>query len=406
MAQKGQILFHQHYGMSNYELNVPVTSETKFDIASISKSYTAAAILILREKGLLQLDDTINRFLPEYPRSNEITIHQLLIHTSGLPRIIFFPEFDLLIKKKVSLKEAVAFFGEKPLDFEPGSRSGYSNANYVLLAYLVEIISGMDFREFLAKHIFDALNLNHTILDDGGNILLLNRALGYEVAGFDGIENTDYSNNSLFIGASGIYSTAEDLYHWMDALLNGRFLNDESRGLMIDPPDGDPLGVVHRRMLNRPIYSKEGWSNFGFSASFTHFPEDSLTIILLSNIEIITLKNELSERIAALVLEGEVESAGSEPVTPDPSLMQEMAGTYQFGEDFYNPGGKMIVVFRDGRLFEYQQNSGRFIGLIPVSKTEFIHRSSWGRVVFEQNEDAEILALRIYDRFRAVKVHP
>lgn len=128
VAHNGTVVFSKGYGMANLENAVAVIPETKFYIASVSKSFTAAAILLLQERGLLGVNDPVSRFIPDYRNGDKITIHQLLVHTAGLPRLVFSPDFMELSKQSYTTKQAVALFSDKPLAAQPGERSRYSNS--------------------------------------------------------------------------------------------------------------------------------------------------------------------------------------------------------------------------------------------------------------------------------------
>jgi CubicO group peptidase (beta-lactamase class C family) len=405
VVKEQEILFEDHFGMADYELEVPVDSETKFNIASVSKSFTAASILLLQEKGRLEVRDPVSRFLPDYPNGDVITIHDLLVHTSGIPRLIFFPEYQKLSKQFHTTAEVVDLFKDKSLEFRPGERSAYSNSNYILLAFLVEKISGRAFAEFLQTHIFEPLEMSNTVLDTGNNDLIMNRSAGYEVVGFYEFENTEYANSSILVGASSIYTTATDLYKWISGLLAGKVLNSESLAQMFMPHAGQRgYGWMVDEQFGRKVFSMGGWSNHGYISGLTHFPDEKITIVILSNIEIITIKEEIESNIVAILLDKDYTPFQYNPKPMDPSLAKKVAGTYRFGKDFYNPGGTMKIVIKDGYLYEYQETSSRYVGMIQIGDLTFIHRSSWGRVVFEEGKDGEIISLKIYGAYTAQKI--
>ena len=394
------ILFNKCYGMSHYEHSVPVIPETKFNIESISKSFTTAGILLMQEKGLLNVKNFINLFLPDYPNGEKITIHHLLTHTSGLQRIIFFPDFNKLTKMKYTVEEVVNLFKDKPLSFKPGERTAYSNANFTLLAYIIEKISGKNFDEFLKENFFSPLDMSNTVLNDGSTGLIKHRAEGYFPVETDRIENTEYNNPSIFVGASSIYSTTNDLYKWINSLVSGKVLNPRSLELMFKDP---AYGCVLSERVGRDVYALDGWGT-GFTTSLTYFPKEKLTISVLSNIEIITIKTEMVSKIAAIVF-GEdysIPAINSEPLKKE--LTEKLAGKYKFGQDFYNPGGEMVIVERDGFLFEWRVYDNRYVALLHLSGLDFIHRSSWGRVSFKMEENGQINSLKLYGRFNAEKV--
>src|SRR5262245_5519893 len=142
IASKGQVLLRKGYGMANWELDAPNTPQTKFHIASISKTFTAAAIIILEERGQLNLSDPLSKYIPDYPDGNKITIHHLLIHTSGIPNVNNFLDYNAKSKFPQTPASIVEMFKNKPLTMKPGDHYSYSNSNYNVLAFIIEKVSG------------------------------------------------------------------------------------------------------------------------------------------------------------------------------------------------------------------------------------------------------------------------
>jgi len=197
--------------MANYELAVPNRSDTRFHIASISKSFTAAAILMLQERGQLHMQDTLAKFIPDYPQGDKITLHHLLTHTSGIPNVNNLPTYSEKSLLCLNLTQIIPLFEDKPLEFQPGARFRYSNSNYNLLAFIIEKASGKDYGKFLEENIFRPLGMNATGNDDGSNALIPNRASGYVPVGMQDVENTPFLNWSIKTGNGSLYSTVEDL---------------------------------------------------------------------------------------------------------------------------------------------------------------------------------------------------
>src|SRR6267378_5020585 len=145
IARQGKVLISKGYGMADYELSVPNTPQTRFHLASLTKSFTAAAIMILQEQGKLSVEDPLKKFVPDYPNGDKITIHHLLTHRSGIPNVNNFPEYGSKSLSRMSLDEIIRMFKDKPLEFEPGARYRYSNSNYNLLAFIIEKTSGKSY---------------------------------------------------------------------------------------------------------------------------------------------------------------------------------------------------------------------------------------------------------------------
>src|SRR5262245_16058949 len=218
IARQGKVLVSKGYGMANYEFDVPNTPQTKFHIASISKSITAAAILLLEERGLLSVNDALSKYIPDYPNGQAITIHHLLIHTSGIPNVNGFPDYDAKSKFPQTLDSVIQMFKNSPLLFKPGERYNYSNSEYNLLAFIIEKVSGRTFSDFLKVNIFDPLGMQDTAPDSGPGPIVRNLAAGYSPAGLDELENSSFLDWSIKTGNGSLYSTTEDLYKWDRAL--------------------------------------------------------------------------------------------------------------------------------------------------------------------------------------------
>ncbi|MDX1407859.1 MAG: serine hydrolase domain-containing protein, partial [Saprospiraceae bacterium] len=162
VAWQGNRVFEQAFGMADHERGGKHTIDGVFQIASVSKPFTATAIMMLVEEGKLRLDDPVSRFVPDFTRGADLTVHHLLTHTSGIPNINSMPVYTILEQQDNAPAGLITHFKDLPLDFEPGERYGYSNSNYNLLAFIVEQVSGMEFGDFLSTRIFAPLDMTHT----------------------------------------------------------------------------------------------------------------------------------------------------------------------------------------------------------------------------------------------------
>src|SRR5215471_10977500 len=221
VVQSGHTLAEQHSGLANRELRVPVTAETRFYVASVTKSFTAAAILMLRNAGTLSLDDRIGKFLPDFPY-REITIRQLLTHSSGFQHPVFYPDYYELAKRSYTTAEAVDVFKDRPLVGTPGTQVRYSDYNYVILARIIEVAAGMGYGQFLDQRIFKPMGLSTAGSHDNWAKIVLNRAAGYQPVGMCGFENARFFDYSINTGAGSMYMSAEDLSRWIESLGSGQ----------------------------------------------------------------------------------------------------------------------------------------------------------------------------------------
>jgi CubicO group peptidase (beta-lactamase class C family) len=228
----GKIVFEKAYGIGDEEWGANNTVHTKFRIGSLSKQFTAACILLLQERGRLNVYDAISRYLSGLPPTwQAINVHQLLTHTSGIPNYTSSPEFGRIKRTGATPQQMIELVGDKPLDFTPGTNWSYSNTGYILLGMIIERISGLSYNEFLKKNILDPLGMTNSGFDRATDIIK-ERASGYPEKD-DRLENADLIDMSVPFSAGGIYSTVEDMYHWNEALTeSGKLLSADSLKLM------------------------------------------------------------------------------------------------------------------------------------------------------------------------------
>lgn len=235
VAKDNEILLVSGYGMADYEKAIENKPQTVFLIGSITKQFTATAIMMLQEKGLLNVEDTIDKYIPDYPNGNKIKIYNLLNHTSGIPEYLDFVG-PLEIEKNYTPKDLIKLFQNKPLIFDTGTGFQYSNSNYILLGYIIEKLSGMKYEEYLRVNIFEPLDMNNTGFITSKDVIKEN-SLGYIKISPITKEYTKASQKgrSLPYSAGSIYSTVEDLYLWSNALDTEKLVKKESLNKMFTP---------------------------------------------------------------------------------------------------------------------------------------------------------------------------
>jgi len=277
------------YGLANLETRVPCQPQTNFRLASVSKQFTAMAVLILAERGKLSLDDKLPRFFPGFPGyGNEITIRHLLTHTSGLLDYedLIAPGTSVALKDRDVLE---ILQRQDKAYFVPGSSFRYSNGGYALLAVIVEIVSCRTFAEFLRDNIFLPLGMTGTVAYESGKSEISNRALGYSKNGEE-FELTDQSLTSAVLGDGGIYSSANDLLKWDSALYTEKLIRHAfleqaftSHSSNSDAPgNGYGFGWYVERSGGEEHVWHHG-SSCGFTTSFHRFPARKRSVILLAN---------------------------------------------------------------------------------------------------------------------------
>jgi CubicO group peptidase (beta-lactamase class C family) len=283
VARDGTTLLDRAYGSASLELSVPNTPAMHFRIGSITKQFTAAAILLLEERGKFRLTDAVGRHVPDVPAAwAGITLYQLLTHTSGIRNITSLPDFRTWKMLPQTPRQMIDRLRDLPLDFAPGEKHAYSNSNYLVLGLVVERASGQSYAAFLQNNILGPLDLRDTDVDHNVDVLP-RRAAGY-VHFLGTFFNASYSDMSVPYAAGAMYSTTHDLRRWIEGLLAGKLLSPASVTRMITPEkDGYALGL--REITDERTVIEHGGSIAGFSAFLARYPNDRTTIVVLANVQ-------------------------------------------------------------------------------------------------------------------------
>ncbi len=347
VTRDGEIIYKQGYGMANLEYDIPISTSTIFDIASVSKQFAAFAIVTLSYERKLSLDDDIRTHLPDVPDFGKtITIRHLLHHTSGLrdwvqSLVIAGVEMDDVISFKHILKMARH---QKTLNFEPGSEFLYSNTGYNLLAEIVETVTGDSFREWTDTHIFKPLNMTNSHFHDDHEMILKNRAYSYQAVENDGFKHA--VNNTTALGSSSLYSTVEDLAKWIlnfdTAHIGGQTIFEQmhQRGVL---NNGERityalgLNIGEYRSL-KTVGHSGSWR--GFRSHLLRFPDQKFGVVILCNLDTFNPLS-LAEKVTDIYLADllapietpepdkaaePVEETKSEPLLPE--QLTEFEGDY------------------------------------------------------------------------------
>jgi CubicO group peptidase (beta-lactamase class C family) len=284
VARDNAIVLNKGYGMANLELEVPNTPATKFRLGSITKQFTAAAILLLEERGKLRTSDPVRKHWPEAPTAwDAITIHHLLTHTSGIPNFTAQPAIAATLKLSAHTPEQIiATVKDQPLDFAVGERMLYSNSGYLVLGMLIEKLSGASYATFVQDNIFTPLGMSNSGYDSNTKVIL-KRAAGYSRTP-EGLVNAAFIHMSVPHAAGALYSTTEDMLKWERALTGGKVVSAASFNKMLTPEKSDyAYGVIVRRHLgHRRIWHNGGID--GFNTSMAHYPDSKVTVIVLGNV--------------------------------------------------------------------------------------------------------------------------
>jgi len=285
VAQDGEIIFEKAYGYANREWDIENTVDTRFRIGSVTKQFTGMAILRLHEEGALDVDDLICDYLDDCPDHwQQITIYQLLTHTSGIPNYTSFPDFlDVMVQNSES-DDFVAYFHDEPLDFEPGSYWNYSNSGYHLLGLIIEEASGLSYHVFLRRTFFNPLGMENTGYEFNDSVIE-NRAYGYNSL----VTRSEYINMNIPYAAGSLYSTNHDLLIWNQALHNGEVVSQDAWDEMWEREieTGNVLyysyGLFRIPLANGDMVIGHNGGIPGFISNNDHFVDANIDIIIWTN---------------------------------------------------------------------------------------------------------------------------
>jgi CubicO group peptidase (beta-lactamase class C family) len=322
IAKDDKILLEQGYGFANVEWDVPNTPDTKFRLGSITKQFTATAILQLVEAGALRLDDPACNYVPDCPEAwKPVTIHQLLNHTSGIPSYTGLPDFFAPKNSRIPLSplEVVMLTKDRKLEFQPGEGWNYNNTGYVLLGHIIEKVSGVKYDAYLKEHIFDPLDMKDSGYD-WTRPVQKHRASGYLYnPSTKAYTNADYLDMSLPHAAGSLYSTVKDLYQWDRALAAGKLLKKSSFELMFMPGKKNyGYGWGIETVDGRKQIGHGGGIN-GFSTMIARYPDQNAVVIVLSNVanaQAAVLQRDLTRALFGEKVELPAAKAASAPAIP------------------------------------------------------------------------------------------
>ena len=307
VAKNKKIVYQNQIGTADFKKKTLLNKESVFQLASVSKQFTAAAIMLLQQRNQLKLTDTVNTYFPNFPYK-AVTIKTLLNHTGGLPNYFWIAEHKWQQEKAPSNKEMMELLTTSNVQrfFKPGRNFDYSNTGYFVLASIVEKISGTSFSSFLKQNIFEPLQMNHSFVYSFENDTIRENQLdGYRLhRGWRHVKIPSTVNDAI-VGDKNVYTTAEDLFKWTQGLNSGNLLSKESLALMFTKGETIygrkvPYGFGFRidTKEKNSIYHYGKWN--GFSTGLTTYLEDDLIIIVLEHTSYNALKS-LNRKIKNIV---------------------------------------------------------------------------------------------------------
>lgn len=393
IAKDGNILLSKGYGYADFSFDIPNGPDTKFRIGSVTKQFTAAAILILGQDGQIHVDDRLTKYVPEFPHGDDITIHHLLTHTSGLPRDLFQHWDDK--KTYRTLEELANLIRLKPLSFRPGEKTSYSNCGYILLAHIIEKTSGVSYGRFLSDRIFKPLDMHHSGVYENQR-LIETHATGYDPGiGAAGLMKTPEEDLSNSLGAGGIYSTVEDLYKWDRSFYDNTLLSESSINKMLtDYGAGRGYGFGIYRRFGHEAVGHDGISN-GFTAFIDRYINDDAVVIYAGNIRSGALEI-IQNGISGILFNEPYENY----VPPDLPVLQtgrtphlkKYVGKYELF-----PGFILEVQLINEHLY-LSGTAGYLTYLHPLETGLFYYRAMYASVQFTETKEENVTELVWIDR--------
>lgn len=306
VAKNGKPVYQKAFGKANLELDIELTPEYVFQLGSITKQFTAIAILMLEDQGKLKTDDPVSKYIPDYPSGEKITIHHLLTHTSGIKDFTKMKSLQEIAQKEMTPKMMVDFFKNELPVSAPGEKFEYNNSGYVLLGYIIELTSRETYENFIKKHIFEKAGMNSSFYASDRQIIK-KRAYGYQKKESGYVNKTIISFSVPFASGS-LMSTVNDMLKWQNALNQNLLLSAESTKKVFSKyklNNGEEFTYGygwHIREMNGIPTREHGGSIFGFKTMGVYIPSEDIYVIGLTNCDCDS-PTQLTQEIAKFALE-------------------------------------------------------------------------------------------------------
>jgi len=386
---KGKIVYRKGIGKADLELNVGMQPGMVFRIGSITKQFTAVAILQLEEQGKLSLHDEITKFLPDYPTHGyKITLESLLTHTSGIKDYTRMKEWTGdLQRKDMTPKEIVNFFKDQPMDFEPGTKYAYDNSGYILLGCIIEKVSGDTYARYLEKNIFLPLGMKHTFYENSTDIVM-NRVHGYSKSD-SGYMNSPYLSMTQPYSAGSLLSTVDDLYTWTRGVRSGKIIKPETFEKAVVPcklKDGSSTGYGYGLVIGEIFGSPAIWHNGGingFLSTGIYLPEEDVFVAVFSNCDAVSPDNAALKMAAV--------ASGKMPVLKETAIdtvtLKKYTGVYE------NPSKEQrVITFKNGKLYSQRTGGQQFV-LSAYAENKFSYNEGMSYYEFRKDKDGKTATL-------------
>jgi D-alanyl-D-alanine carboxypeptidase len=392
LAMQGDnIILRKGYGMANLELGVPIQPDMVFRLGSITKQFTAVAIMKLAEEGKISVDDDIHNYLPDFPtHGQKVTIRHLLNHTSGIKSYTSMPEWRPLMRKDMALTELIDLFKNQPMDFTPGEGFLYNNSGYILLGAIIEKVSGQRYEEYISEKIFQPLGMRSSYYGSSWRIIP-RRVSGYDQAE-DRIINASYLSMTQPYAAGSLLSTVDDLQRWYHALETGKVISAQSLEQMYKPTilnngqtENYGYGWGLGTLFGEKIIEHGGGIN-GFSTDALRMPEKEILVVVLTNCPWRqTQERYVAQWIAAAIC-GKLPEE-KKAVSLEKRILDALVGTYKIAE------GDFRKIRLEGNQLFTQRGPGQKLEVYAVSETEFYYKTSFDRFSIVKDKEGNVIKM-------------
>lgn len=373
ISRSGDILVNASFGYADIESRSEINFHTSFHIASLSKTFTSAAIMHLVEDGSVSLDESLATYIPNFPDADRITIRHLLRHESGIPDYWTASDIGDISQRLITTDELILWLGKRPLEFAPGSQSRYSNSGYAVLAAVIERVSGQPYHIYLAEHVYPPGALDQT-REFRGHADAIGYQPSYEEAG---IAPAPTYNPSFLLGAGSLESTPSDLIDWCNEFIRSH-----------RDPDTKHLtyGWGLRKSGGRQWLEQSG-RNPGYASHLRAYPDEELCIVVLSNIESESV-NSIAEGLASLADGENVLAPVQRNIKPLLlNQMEDLVGQYQIEP------GRIVEVRRTAAGLVLAGTSGPFLPLEAIGEDRFFYRQLYVEIEIDRDADENVIAL-------------
>lgn len=362
IAKGDSILYNNSFGLAQREFKIPNTTSTKYLIGSITKPFTAYAILLLEKEGKLSLDDKLSKYLPQFPNAESITIYHLLTHKSGVTDYHAFDNWEINSKLAPTPHSTLKTILKRPSEFQPGKKFSYSNTGYIILGLIIEQVSGLSFRQFIQKEITEPLKLHDTGVASNTTIIE-NLASGYTTNPRE-TKHTSYIDYNQAFTSGNMYSTTLDLWKFTQALMQSNLLSQEKTNEIFTCEKHYGYGWGIRNFDGLKAYGHYGRMN-GYVASLSYIPKDEYFVCYLTNDDN-TPQQTLTKDLLQLIQGKNPKLPVYRQLVPLTNNMKSMV----LGNYLVKPGDTLKVFELNESL--YMQETGQTKHeLFPVDSLEF-----------------------------------